>query len=248
MPACRAEVPRPRRPVHDAVRPRTPAVKEMPAQPDEARHYRLRMITAVGEQTRIAGTARTTIPSAIADSPTVVGTRNAPRRHRYREAQRRRSEQSTRSRPTHARLLMVDCERCSLPRRSRSYPCRCRTHQLSRSSQAARSPSVFPRGSRAAAGWPELQPFIVPVTGGLPGAGAYGCRCAECCVPLSSQVSVSPVNTRFVSAAGDPSGSVMLSSVWTPVLSPAWICSTVSLQLSTGRGPQLASGRLRGRH
>ena len=59
MPAVRAEVPRPPLWAHDARRPRTPAVKEMPAQPDETRHERSRMTTAVADRLRIAGTAQT---------------------------------------------------------------------------------------------------------------------------------------------------------------------------------------------
>jgi hypothetical protein len=59
----------------------------------------------------------------------------------------------------------------------------------------------------------------------------YGWSWALRGVALCSQVRVSPVRVRLVSPGGEPAGSVRLSNVCRPVLSLAWICSTVQLQL-----------------
>ena len=54
------------------------AVKEMPAQPEEIRHERLRMTGPAAGHVRIAGTVRATIPSAAADRSSRVGSPDAP--------------------------------------------------------------------------------------------------------------------------------------------------------------------------
>jgi hypothetical protein len=67
MPASRAEVPRRSPPAHDALRPRTPAVKEMPAQLDEPHSNRSGMTAAAGKRAH-GGMPPSTLPRRKAAS------------------------------------------------------------------------------------------------------------------------------------------------------------------------------------